>query len=121
MNIDPKPLVYIAGPYTAGDPVANTAAACEVADRLTDSGLVRCVVPHLSLLQHFRRVREHKHWVELGCAIVERCDAVFRIRGSSEGAFAECQHAIDRQIPVYTNERSLLAWAKERCSEGAER
>lgn len=41
-----KPLVYVAGPITIPEPMANTHRAIKVAPELLDSGLVVPFVPH---------------------------------------------------------------------------
>ena len=47
-----RPVIYIAGPYTAGDPAANVHRAVDIAHYLMDHGLAWPLVPHLSHLWH---------------------------------------------------------------------
>lgn len=44
------PIVYIAGPYTNPDPVANTHNAIKIADQLYVDGVCVPIIPHLTLL-----------------------------------------------------------------------
>lgn len=79
---------YIAGPYTQGDPVANTRRAVEFADRLMCRGwAVFC--PHLSMFHHFLRPKLYEEWMNHCLAWVRKCDVLFRLPGESPGADRE--------------------------------
>lgn len=108
--MDDRPLIYIAGPYTKGDPVQNTRRACLLADRLNESGRFFAYVPHVTMLQHFLTPQDHAFWVDYGCALVQRCDAVLRMDGISPGADRETAHAEGRGIPVFSSVSELEAW-----------
>ena len=45
-----RPVVYVAGPYSQGDPVENVAAAVHFASMLMDRGWAWPLVPHLTHL-----------------------------------------------------------------------
>lgn len=110
-----RPLVYVAGPYTNPDPVYNTHAAVKLGDELQQTGLVTCLVPHLSLLSH--AIVPHNdvnHWYEHDLATLARCDALYRMPGASSGADAEVEFAGDRGLPVFTDRSLLLEWAQQR-------
>jgi hypothetical protein len=98
MNIR-QPLVYLAGPYTHPDPVANTRRMIKIADALLRLP-VTPLVPHLSLLWHLVRPRSYQFWLEYDLQLVARADAVLRVPGRSEGADAEVTHARQLHIPV---------------------
>jgi nucleoside 2-deoxyribosyltransferase len=107
-------LVYIAGPYTRPDPVANTRAALDTAERLHATGVVTCVVPHLTMLWHFAHPHDLEYWYELDLATLARCDALLRIPGESTGADREVTFAAQRGIPVFRDADALLAWVTTR-------
>jgi nucleoside 2-deoxyribosyltransferase len=111
-----RPLVYIAGPYSHPDPVANTHAVIALASELIDEGLVTPFVPHLTLLWHLVRPRPLEFWYAYDVAFLQRCDALFRMPGDSSGADREVEFASTRDIPVFTNRDELAAWALSRPS-----
>lgn len=110
-----RPLVYVAGPYTRPDPVFNTHAAVRAGEDLQSTGLVTCLVPHLSLLSHI--IVPHNdidHWYEHDLATLARCDALIRLPGDSSGADNEVEFAIERGIPVFYGTATLVEWARDR-------
>jgi hypothetical protein len=108
-----RPLVYVAGPYTRGDPVLNTRRAIEFASGLLDAGLVTPVVPHLNLLWQLVAPHEDvEHWYDYDLAVLARCDALYRMGGPSVGADREVVFAGERQILVFLDLESLGRWAK---------
>lgn len=107
-----RPLVYVAGPYTRPDPVFNTHTAVWEAEELQSTGIVTCLVPHLSLLSHM--IAPHNdidHWYEHDLATLARCDALYRMDGDSTGADAEVVFAIERGLPVFHSREMLIEWA----------
>jgi len=111
-----RPLVYIAGPYTLPDPVANTNAVITLASDLIDEGLVTPLVPHLTLLWHLAAPRPLDFWYAYDVALLRRCDAMFRVEGASSGADMEVDFAGAHGIPVFTSRDRLNTWAIERLS-----
>lgn len=109
-----RPLVYVAAPYTNPDPVENTNAAVKAADDLHDTGLVTCVVPHLTLFWHAITPQQYDHWLEYDLALLARCDALLRLPGASSGADKEVKFCLspERRIPVFYSQPILLDWAK---------
>lgn len=104
----PKPLVYVAGPYTHPDPVQNTNAAIHFATNLYETKLVVPIIPHLSLLWHLVCPRPYEFWTTYDLEIMRTCDAVFRMPGESAGADTEVAEAT---VPVFTDRQALLDWA----------
>lgn len=106
-------LVYIAGPYSHPDPVANTHNAVAFADDL----YVECkpllvpVVPHLSMLWHAIRPHDIDFWYEYDHHLLARCDALFRLPGPSTGADAEREVAFSLGLPVFYDREELVRWA----------
>jgi nucleoside 2-deoxyribosyltransferase len=107
-----RPLVYVAGPYTSPDPVENTHNTIRLASELIDEGLVTPVVPHLTLLWHAVTPRPIEFWYEYDVAILNRCDAVYRIDGESRGADMEVDFANAAGLPVFRTRDELREWAK---------
>lgn len=105
------PLVYLAGPYLAPDPVWNTHDVVKLASRLYESNLVVPVVPHLTLLWHAIEPRPAEYWYAYDLHLLRRCDAVLRLAGESRGADIETAEAEALGIPVFLAEATLLAWA----------
>lgn len=103
-----RPLIYVAGPYTAPDPVANTRRAIEVGERIERIG-ADVFIPHLSLLWALVSPAPYERWCERDNAVLDRCDALFRMRGESPGADAETLRASERRIPViYENQDDTM-------------
>lgn len=95
-----KPLVYIAGPYTRPDPVVNTRLAITAAERVEALG-ADVFIPHLSLLWHLVSPAPVERWYERDNAVLDRCDALFRIPGDSTGADAEVERATELGLSIF--------------------
>lgn len=113
-----KPVVYIAGPYSHPDPCENTHWAVLVANALWDC--VVPVVPHLTHFWHTMTPKPYEQWLEYDLALMQRCDAVFRMRGSSSGADAEVVKARAAGIPVFDDIGELRDWALVAWAPGSE-
>lgn len=111
--VENKPLIYVAGPYSDGDPIENTRRAVRAADELLDTGMFHVVVPHTSLIYHAISPKIHAVWVELGCALARRCDAVLRLSGVSPGADAEVREASALGKPIFTDAQDAIRWFVE--------
>lgn len=105
-----RPLVYLAGPYT-GDPVMNTRAAVEWAERLETIG-VDVHVPHLTLVWELISPAPLQRWYDRDNAVLRRSDAVFRMAGPSIGADKEVELAGIIGVPVFYNVPGLARWAR---------
>ena len=99
--------VYVAGPYSAPDPVENTYRAIYIGDLLWRMGYVP-FVPHLSHFWH--RIRPHTwaEWLEYDLQWVLACHAVLWMSGDSPGADREAVFARAAMIPVYLTVAQLL-------------
>lgn len=119
-----KPFVYIASPYTKGDPAINTRFQCEVVNQLLDTNLV---IPYAPLWSHFQHTifpRDYRDWINLDLDIIEKMDACLRLDASyeplgyveteSSGADGEVQRFRDLSKPVFLTIEGLLDWAKRK-------
>lgn len=109
-------MVYVAGPYTNPDPVANTHKAIEEADWLLDNcyeGSVIPVVPHLSLMWHLLTPRDVDFWYSYDLEILKRCDVLLRIPGESTGADKEVEFAKAHDIGVWRDTDQLAEHINE--------
>jgi len=88
-----RQLIYVAGPYTSPDPVANTHAVCRVAMAIYETTDWCPVVPHLSLLWHTVVPRPERHWLDYDLHLLRACDAIVRLPGYSAGADGEMAEA----------------------------
>lgn len=91
--------VYVAGPYTLGDPVLNVRAACAAAEEIVRVGHTP-FVPHLSHLWHLISPKPWEYWMDYDKAWLDKCDVVVRLPGESRGADLECARATSSGIPV---------------------
>lgn len=96
---DRVPLIYVAGPYTQPDPVANTHAVIRIADALLDAGFTP-LIPHLTLAWHLVSPKPYDTWLAYDRHLVARCDVLLRVPGYSHGATQECTFADELAIPV---------------------
>jgi hypothetical protein len=98
-----RPMVYVAGPYSLGDPVVNTRNAMDAWMVLIDAGFTP-VCPHVSLFMHLVYPHEPDFWYEYDLRLLERCDAMLRLSGESPGADGEERFAEMNGIPVFHGE-----------------
>ena len=103
--------VYVAGPYTAPDPCANTHAAIAAGNLLWDKGYAP-FIPHLSHFWHTVTPRPYAMWCEYDNQFLPCSDVLVRLPGESSGADKEVQLASSLGIPVYAGLAALL----EQCS-----
>jgi len=98
--------IYIASPYTIGDPQANVDRANDVANILLDLGQY----PYCPLMSHYlhrRNPRPHAEWLKIDKVWVAQCDVVLRLPGESTGADEEVEEAKKLGIPVVGLEELL--------------
>lgn len=117
-----KPIVYIASPYSKGDPAINTYFQCEVFDRLMDAGLVWPVAPLWSHFQHTVKPRSYRDWTSYDLAMIPRYDACLRLsacfpklgyfQSESSGADKEVETFVALGKPVFTSVEELYDWVK---------
>jgi Domain of unknown function (DUF4406) len=98
--------VYVAGPYTQGDPILNVRNAIKVADELLDMGYAP-FIPHLTMLWHIVSPKSVHTWYDIDMAWLVVCDCVLRLQGPSEGADQEVELAKREGIPVFYKIRDI--------------
>jgi len=104
-----KPWVYIAGPYTQGDPIQNTRNAIQVANSIVDYGVVP-IVPHLTMTWDLTHPRPPLFWYEYTLDLLKRCDAIYRLPGPSTGADREVGYSRENGIDHLEQLSDLICW-----------
>lgn len=118
-----QPLVYIASPYTAGDPAINLAASMDAWHSLFDMN-VAPLAPLLSHYLHVHKPRPYQAWTAYDLQTLSRCDAVFAIKvvskelangvhyavSESKGRDGEVAFAEAHGIPVFWDLDDLREW-----------
>lgn len=108
------PLIFIAGPLeSSGSMLRNVSDACAAGAQIMDIGAIP-VIPHLSAYADALYPRERAAWLRLGLALLERCDACYRVPGSSVGADAEVDRAGQLRIPIFTTMPAIVDWMAAR-------
>jgi len=103
-------LVYVAGPYTNGDVAENIGIAAKTGLDIMAAGHAPFVPhTHTHTMAQFE-YHDHEEWMQIDLVIVERCDAVFRLPGNSQGADQEESFALACGIPVFTVMDDLIEW-----------
>lgn len=115
-----KPLVYIASPYTSGDPAINTNFQCRIFDAMLTAKLATPIAPLWSHFQHTVFPRRYQDWIAYAEEIVARCDALVRLdavepsigyrQSESSGADNEVRLARELGKPVFTTLDDLYQW-----------
>ena len=91
--------IYVAGPYSQGDPILNTRKAIEVGEMLWSLGH-NPFVPHLTLLWHLVSPQQLGFWYKYDNAWLVKCDGLVRLPGESPGSDKEVELAKENNIPV---------------------
>jgi hypothetical protein len=104
--------IYIAGPYSKGDPVTNTGDAIRAANILAERGYIP-FIPHLTLFWHLLHPHDIKFWYKYDDEWLKKCDCLLRLPGESEGADAEVVTARIFGIPVYYSTEEILKEDKD--------
>lgn len=99
-------LIYVAGPYTKGDVAQNVREAIITGNNLHALGHMP-FIPHLAHFWHLLIPHEIDYWYKYDMTWLEKCDAVFRFPGESEGADKEVARALELGMPVYTSYREV--------------
>lgn len=120
-----KPVIYIASPYTKGDPAMNTRFQCTVFNDMLSSGVCWPVAPLWSHFQHTMFPRNYKDWIVYDLAMISKYDACVRLSSSfaeldyevheSTGADGEVQRFLQQGKPVFYTLTDCYAWATEKC------
>jgi hypothetical protein len=98
--------VYIASPYTKGDPAINVKRQIDVADKLMDLEYIP-FVPLLSHFQHLCCPRPYQDWIDYDLEWIGSCDCLLRLEGESPGADNEVKEAKRLGLPVFHSLRDL--------------
>ena len=104
-----KTRVYVAGPYTQGDPAVNVRNAIQAGDDLMTAGYA-VFIPHLSHFQHLLFPGPYQDWIDHDNEWVPACDAVLRLPGDSPGADKEVELAEHLGLPVFGSVKELCAY-----------
>lgn len=117
-----KPIVYIASPYTSGDPAINTHFQCKIFDRLLSDGLVWPVAPLWTHFQHTLFPRPYGDWIAYDRALLHLYDACLRLdveeptlqyeQSESRGADGEVEAFKAMDKPVFYDVAELYEWAR---------
>lgn len=114
-----RPLVYVAGPITSPEPMANAHRALALGGTLLRTGLVVPFVPHVTCLWQMVDPHSYETWMAYDFEVIHRCDALLRMDGESPGADREVALALDLRLPVFDEADEdgggipgLLAWAE---------
>lgn len=109
--------MYLAGPYTHPEPVANVHSMIKIADAIYDAGFVP-LIPHLTLAWQLVSPKPYDTWLAYDLHLLARCDVLLRVHGHSRGADQECAFAESHGIPIvysYANPssavRELMVWS----------
>lgn len=115
-----KPTVYIASPYSKGDPAMNAHFQCKIFDQLLGEGKVLPVAPLWSHFQHILFPRPYQDWIDYDQAMLGLYDCCLRLTVSlpnvgyeeskSSGADAEVQTFQNLGKPVFFGIEELYGW-----------
>lgn len=119
-----KPVVYIASPYTKGDPCINTWWQVQVFNCLLNEGRVTPVAPLISHFLHTMHPRSYEDWIQYDLEILHTCDALVRLDASHDGLdyLEEDSPGADNEVdymkklgrPVFFSINDLYEWAEAR-------
>jgi len=101
--------VYVAGPISQGDPVANCQRAIKVGFELMDLGYAP-FVPHYSYfvdMDSTHGAGRYEQWIALDFSYISVCDALLRLSGPSGGADREVIFAYEIGVPVFYSIEAL--------------
>lgn len=117
-----KPIIYIASPYTSGDPAINVRFQCRIFDQLLSEGLVWPIAPLWTHFQHTLFPRRYEDWLEYDKAFLHLYDACLRlnveepalnyIQEDSSGADGEVEVFRTMGKPVFYSIDSLYKWVE---------
>jgi len=100
--------VYVAGPYSKGDPVINVRTAIDAANRLLELGYAP-YIPHLTMFWHLVYAQPYEKWLELDFEWIKQCDILLRLPGESSGADREVVVALENGLDVYYSIEDIIA------------
>ena len=119
-----KPVVYLMGPYTKGDPAINTHCQYRLFFQLLEDGLVTPYAPLTSHLLHLIRPTDYHEWIDHDLSMIQVCDAGLRqdaeyrvrdlnyIQRESKGADLEEEEFRRLGKPHFKTITELYFWAQ---------
>lgn len=119
-----KPTVFIASPYTKGDPVINANFQCRIFDQLLRDKLVLPVAPLWTHFQHVVFPRPYQDWIDYDQEMLKLYDCCLRlsaelpalgyVQHESTGADAEVEAFKRLGKPVFFTIETLYEWVKNK-------
>ena len=119
-----RPIVYIASPYTKGDPAINTHFQCSIFNQLMNDGKVWPVAPLWAHFQHTLFPRRYQDWVDYDLALLRLYDACLRVNPcfpewsynetESLGADGEIAYFKSAKKPIFYSIGDLYKWVDGR-------
>jgi hypothetical protein len=127
-DLSKLPTVFIASPYTKGDPAVNTHFQCKIFDQLLTDRQVLPVAPLWTHFQHLLYPRPYKDWIDYDQAMLRLYDCCLRLDAEvssaekkytyletqSSGADAEVATFIKNGKPVFYSIADLYTWVSKR-------
>jgi hypothetical protein len=118
-----KYTVYIASPYSKGDPALNAHFQCKIFNKLLDDGKVLPVAPLWSHFQHILFPRPYNDWINYDQDMLSLYDCCLRLNANlpaldyyvkeSSGADAEVETFIKMGKPVFYSIDELYLYVEE--------
>lgn len=106
----PRPLIYVAGPYTKGMQAHNVKIAIMYGEVIQDIGGI-ALVPHQNHIWDLIYPHDADFWLEQDLHLMKRCDALYRFNDAeSPGADNEVVVCHRWKIPVFTDMDELAEW-----------
>ena len=109
MELEKNIKVYIASPYTKGDPAVNVKRQLDMFDILFDLKFYP-FAPLFTHFQHITHPRPYQDWVNFDLEWVKVCNCVLRMDGESSGADGEVEYADELGRPVFYNVDDLCKY-----------
>ncbi len=120
-----KPIVYLASPYSKGDPAVNTHFQCRIFDQMMNDGKAWPVAPLWTHFQHTLFPRPYPDWISYDKAMLHLYDACVRLTAEaphigysqreSSGADGEVDFFQKAGKPVFYSVEELYAWIDAGC------
>ncbi|TKJ38299.1 MAG: hypothetical protein CEE38_05950 [Planctomycetes bacterium B3_Pla] len=117
-----KPIIYIASPYTKGDPAINVRFQCRIFDKLLTEGKVWPIAPLWTHFQHIIFPRPYEDWLEYDNALLPLYDGCLRLNSEepaldyieekSSGADGEVEAFKAMDKPIFYSIESLYEWVE---------
>jgi len=125
-----KPTVFVASPYSKGDPAMNTHFQCKIFDRLLTEQRVLPVVPLWTHFQHLLFPRPYQDWLQYDQEMLGLYDCCLRLDADmpgakyfeSESSGADAEVATFKRLgkPVFYSIENLYIWLDDTAENDAE-